>query len=375
MAIYTNYGRYIKAKEFKNSIDIQGDTYLLLGIGNPLWDSTTDDTVAKMPTAPYNTSVMTQSDADTNQFYDPSCNQVFLNKEGATLNKIETVVDSTPISSTYMSAVKNVIAPFPCTWGGSDTIYESTSNTGQSISLDDYALYYLDSNSYMCKYENGGNISQWSSVEVMPTGDEPKHIMYRQVYADLYLRGKAIEAGIKHPSGLLGAVKCTVNFVKDIGSDDSVYTGAVNQIWYGDRFWEIINGDPLEKDTVTEADYEDLPHHLLFNATINPMQLCSELKIDQNIVPRHISICVKHSDTESANYYPVNETNVFNFGQYTAAELENLTGKTILNFTAPVTVGDNVYSNGDFKLILNDYIRGGIRDVHSVDRIGYIVGF
>ena len=59
MAIYTNYARYLKAKEFKKMIEDQGDTYMLLGLGNPFWDSTTDETVAKMPVAPYNTDIMT----------------------------------------------------------------------------------------------------------------------------------------------------------------------------------------------------------------------------------------------------------------------------------------------------------------------------
>jgi hypothetical protein len=45
----------------------------------------------------------------------------------------------------------------------------------------------------------------------------------------------------------------------------------------------------------------------------------------------------------------------------------------VLDFTLPVD-GDK-YPDGDFKFLLNDYIHGHVREVHSVDRFGYIVGF
>lgn len=400
MAIYTNYARYLKAKKFKDMIsgtgDNAGDTYMLLGMGNPFWDYIPEDaedgdTAAKMPVAPYNTSIVTVGDANSNQFYDALCQQCFISGNEHT----SVIEDGVPKDDTYAEAVKDVLPPFPCNWhekiesGDEGTcIYVSTHNPEEKIFLNDFQNYYIDNDGYVFDTETS---SRWDFAEALPTGSSAEDVIYRQAYADMYLRGQAIKGGIIHPVGLLGAVKCNVSFVKDIGTNENVYQGKINQIWYGDRFWEILDEDPVAKalqDNTTLPKDEDIPHHILFNATINPMMLCPELRIDQNIVPRQIAICVRKkpipSGTEnlSPDYFPVNDTNVFNFGQYTQAYINdpsNLLGKTILNFTLPVKVGeDNIYPGSDdtdFKILFVDYIRGSVRDNHSIDRIGYVLGF
>ena len=36
---------------------------------------------------------------------------------------------------------------------------------------------------------------------------------------------------------------------------------------------------------------------------------------------------------------------------------------------------DPSLNDGEFKLLLHDYIKGQIRENHSIEKIGYIVGF
>ena len=112
------------------------------------------------------------------------------------------------------------------------------------------------------------------------------------------------------------------------------------------------------------------------------MQLCADLKIDQNIVPRQIAIFVRKriEGVQGPKYYPVNNSTVFNFGQYTSEEWENLTIENKLNFALPVSNGTDKFPGSadddtDFKYILSDYIKGSVRDKHSIDRIGYVLGF
>lgn len=400
MAIYTNYARYLKAKKFKDMIsgagDNAGDTYMLLGMGNPFWDYIPEgaedgDTAAKMPVAPYNTSIVTVGDANSNQFYDVLCQQCFISESKRTF----VVEDGVPKDDTYAKAVKDVLPPFPCNWHDNDSahIYVSTTNTDKlPITINEFQNYYINSDNRIVhiKEDDSGADEPWPNAEILPSGSSAQDVLYRQAYADMYLRGQAIKGGIIHPVGLLGAVKCNVSFVKDIGTNESSYQGKINQIWYGDRFWEILDEDPVAKalqDNTDLPDDKDIPHHILFNATINPMMLCPELRIDQNIVPRQIAICVRKKPTPSGtenlspDYFPVNDTNVFNFGQYTQAYIDNptnLPGKTILNFTLPVKVNDKIYPGGndtDFKILFVDYIRGSVRDNHSIDRIGYVLGF
>ena len=438
MAIYTNYARYLKAKEFKKMIEDQGDTYMLLGLGNPFWDSIVENAVAKMPVAPYNTSIMKAGIFTENQFFDGECHQSFISAtrvEGGSGYSGITVDDrmdhSNPSSGVYIDLVKKCLPPFPCSWEDDSTnprVIYSSNNV--NIALGALKSYFIDPNTKHLYGPGAGDSVHDYGVEELPLGDSQESIVYRQAYADMYLRGMALANGIIHPVGLLGAVRCNVNFVKDLGADESAYIGAVNQIWYGDRFWQILDSDPLDETPIEEylKENDDLPHHLLFNATINPMQLAPELKIDQNIVPRHIAIFVRHRDDRAENelvddeqqpvlkhdppgkkYYPVNGTTIFNFGQYHYTETRddhdqvtiswpNLPDKLpagytddpehpysnateywldhMLNFTLPVKTSDGkIYPDGEFKFILNDYIKGSVRDKHSIDRIGYVLGF
>lgn len=438
MAIYTNYARYLKAKEFKKMIEDQGDTYMLLGLGNPFWDSIVENAVAKMPVAPYNIAIMKINSANENQFFDASCHQSFISatKNESSYSSItvdDVMIASSPTADSYLDLIQKCLPPFPCSWEDDPLhtrVVYSSSNIS-SITLGELKNYFIDPGTRHL-YGSGGDTGIHDyGAEDIPLGDSQENIIYRQAYADMYLRGRALASGITHPVGLLGAVKCNVNFVKDLGADERTYTGAVNQIWYGDRFWEILDSDPLDSTSIEQyfKTEDDLPHHLLFNATINPMQLAPELKIDQNVVPRHIAIFVRHRDDRAEveqvdgvdqavlvhdapgpRYYPVDGNTIFNLGQcfyreetdehdQTSVSWEGLPTKFppdydesdpenpysnateywldhMLNFTLPVKTSDGkIYPDGEFKFILNDYIKGSVRDKHSIDRIGYVLGF
>lgn len=381
MAIYTNYGRYLKAKLFKEMLESQGDTYMLFGLGNPKWD---DDSniVQSITIAPYNTSIMTVGDVGSNQFYDNAV-QCYFNIDGTSL-PLQSISDSSPDTSTteglYLDKCKNLIPPFPCIWKYDTTTKVINSPEVLQHEYGQYYIKYVTSDYVLYKVVNTPPSPAEFPIQV-PTDD-----LEKQYFAELYLRGKAIDKGIKTPVGLLGAVKCDISFVKDIGTEaDNLYTGGINQFWYGDRYWQIVNPDDSDLDNYINddpvgdrANQEIYPHHLIFTATVNPRVLCAELAIDKYIVPRQIAIYTRRvtGNNHRKNYYRVDE-NIFNFGQY--ATPENLasaapTGGEFLDFTLPCTVDGRSYG-GDFRFILNDYIRGQIRDDHSVDRFGYVVGF
>ena len=279
-----------------------------------------------------------------------------------------------------MDKCKNLIPPFPCIWK-----YDDTTNviTSPAVKQSEYRNYYIthpDSDYSLFYIGSTSGIPAEQTIQ-MPTDD-----LEKQYFAELYLRGKAYTADIITPVGLLGAVKCDISFVKDIGTEaDNLYTGGINQFWYGDRYWQIVNPDDSDLDNYINddpvgdrANQEIYPHHLIFTATVNPRVLCAELAIDKYIVPRQIAIYTRRitGNNHRKNYYRVYE-NIFNFGQYaTPNDMDAAapTGGEFLDFTLPCTVDGRSYG-GDFRFILNDYIRGQIRDDHSVDRFGYVVGF
>jgi len=388
MAIYTNYGRYLKAKLFKEAIESQGAAYMLLGLGNPQWDVSGSN--QSITIAPYNTSIISQADAEHNQLYDSHVCSYFLKPgEGARSALANGVVNTGSAEGKYLNKVKNLVAPFPCIWTGDSETGVPLTFGSVTVNQNDYQNAYVmyDDNQYKIrKMDNEGVVISEKVIEI-PADDS----IEKQYFAEMLLRGSSIVGanalpGNIYPVGLLGAVKCSISFVKDIGfGENNHYTGDISQFWYGDRYWEIVNPDESDLDNYIE-DSEDsdgtqniYPHHLVFTATVNPRTLYPILNIDKSIVPRQIAIYTKtnNSDTPLPICYRANEY-YFNFGQFDKVPSDDpVYADKLLNFTLPCTIDTMQYPNDPnrFRFVLNDYIRGQVRDDRSVDRFGYVIGF
>lgn len=415
MAIYTQYGRYLKAKQFKEMLEDKYEAYMLFGLGNPKWTDSNEN--QPMPFGPHNTNILLYETDTTNQFYDANVQQYFT--DGDTTEQF--VSYSKPITE-YARKVAELSPVFPAIW------YKYEIPTDPEIPLPtDMFTISNDVNIDLMKYQNyyiqsGGDGFHLKDITT-PTLDNKVNIpstpIAKMYFAELYLRGLAIENHIMAPVGLLGAIKCSLSLVRDLGIDESKYTGLQSQFWYGDRYWEIVNpNDTSLEDYIKYKDEsgnlstsgvaEYYPTHLLFTSMINPRNLCDNLNIDNGIAPQQLAICIrkKHYNTDinayesGKPYYRVDGNNIFNFGQYTAESIKDynieyiqaarayqlsnkdkpLNEKYIFNFTLPdknhkYNYDDPKLNDGEFKLLLHDYIKGQIRESHSIEKIGYIVGF
>lgn len=415
MAIYTQYGRYLKAKQFKEMLEDKYEAYMLFGLGNPKWTDSNEN--QPMPFGPHNTNILLYETDTTNQFYDTNVQQYFT--DGDTTEQF--VSYSKPITE-YARKVAELSPVFPAIW------YKYEIPTDPEIPLPtDMFTISNDVNIDLMKYQNyyiqsGGDGFHLKDITT-PTLDNKVNIpstpIAKMYFAELYLRGLAIENHIMAPVGLLGAIKCNLSLVRDLGIDESKYTGLQSQFWYGDRYWEIVNpNDTSLEDYIKYKDEsgnlstsgvaEYYPTHLLFTSMINPRNLCDNLNIDNGIAPQQLAIYIrkKHYNTDinayesGKPYYRVDGNNIFNFGQYTAESIKDynieyiqaarayqlsnkdkpLNEKYIFNFTLPdknhkYNYDDPKLNDGEFKLLLHDYIKGQIRESHSIEKIGYIVGF
>lgn len=415
MAIYTQYGRYLKAKQFKEMLEDKYEAYMLFGLGNPKWTDSNEN--QPMPFGPHNTNILLYETDTTNQFYDANVQQYFT--DGDTAEQF--VSYSKPITE-YARKVAELSPVFPAIW------YKYEIPTDPEIPLPtDMFTISNDVNIDLMKYQNyyiqsGGDGFHLKDITT-PTLDNKVNIpstpIAKMYFAELYLRGLAIENHIMAPVGLLGAIKCSLSLVRDLGIDESKYTGLQSQFWYGDRYWEIVNpNDTSLEDYIKYKDEsgnlstsgvaEYYPTHLLFTSMINPRNLCDNLNIDNCIAPQQLAIYIrkKHYNTDinayesGKPYYRVDGNNIFNFGQYTAESIKDynieyiqaarayqlsnkdkpLNEKYIFNFTLPdknhkYNYDDPKLNDGEFKLLLHDYIKGQIRESHSIEKIGYIVGF
>lgn len=417
MAIYTQYGRYLKAKQFKEMLEDKYEAYMLFGLGNPKWTDSNEN--QPMPFGPHNTNILLYETDTANQFYDDKVQQYFTDANTAE----QFVSYSKPITE-YARKVAELLPVFPAIWykhpvptkeddPTSDMFTISTDINNDDINIDlmKYQNYYIQSGSDGFHLKDVTNPAFDNKVNIPST---PIAKMY---FAELYLRGLAIENHIMAPVGLLGAIKCNLSLVRDLGTDESKYTGLQSQFWYGDRYWEIVNpNDTSLEDYIKYKDEsgnsstsgvaEYYPTHLLFTSMINPRNLCDNLNIDNCIAPQQLAIYIrkKHYNTDinayenGKPYYRVDGNNIFNFGQYTANDIGALeynsdkraytipdpkgTDKkiSVFNFTLPdknhkYNYDDPKLNDGEFKLLLHDYIKGQIRENHSIEKIGYIVGF
>lgn len=416
MAIYTQYGRYLKAKQFKEMLEDKYEAYMLFGLGNPKWTDSSEN--QPMPFGPHNTNILLYETSTANQFYDAKVQQYFTDRNTAE----QFVSYSKPITE-YARKVAELLPVFPAIW------YKHPVPTKEDDPTSDMFTISNDINIDLMKYQNyyiqlGGDGFHLKDV-TNPAFDNnvniPSTPIAKMYFAELYLRGLAIENSIKAPVGLLGAIKCNLSLVRDLGIDESKYTGLQSQFWYGDRYWEIVNpNDTSLEDYIKYKDAsgnlstsgvaEYYPTHLLFTSMINPRNLCDDLNIDNCIAPQQLAIYIrkKHYNTDinayenGKPYYRVDGNNIFNFGQYTADSIKDynikyiqaarayqlsndgegkqLNGKYIFNFTLPdknhkYNYDDPKLNDGEFKLLLHDYIKGQIRENHSIEKIGYIVGF
>ena len=401
MAIYTQYGRYLKAKQFKETLEDKYEAYMLFGLGNPKWIDNNED--QPMPFGPHNTNILLYETSTANQFYDDRVQQWFTDNK----TQEQFVSYSKPITE-YARKVAELLPVFPAIWYKDKPGEQNQNptdmfaiNNDVNIDLMKYQSYYIQ------KGDDGFHLKNITNNNINDVINIPSTPIAKMYFAELYLRGLAIEKYIKAPVGLLGAAKCSLSLVRDLGIDDSNYTGLQSQFWYGDRYWEIVNpnDDALESyikykgNTSGVAEY--YPTHLLFTSMINPRNLCDDLNVDNCIAPQQLAIYIrkKHYNTDigayenGSPYYRVDENNIFNFGQYNADDIGTLTydtstrsyssnmlGKSVFNFTLPdknhiYEYNDPNMKDGEFKLLLHDYIKGQIRETHSIERVGYIIGF
>ena len=414
MAIYTQYGRYLKAKQFKEMLEDKYEVYMLFGLGNPKWTDSSEN--QPMPFGPHNTNILLYETSTANQFYDANVQQYFTDGDIT-----EQFVSYSKPNTEYARKVAELLPVFPAIWYKYEPPkdQETQPQTDMFTISNDINIDLMEYQKYYIKH-NGGNfllhkIGGTSDNEV----DIPSTPIAKMYFAELYLRGIAIENHIMAPVGLLGAIKCNLSLVRDLGIDESKYTGLQSQFWYGDRYWEIVNpNDASLEDYIKYKDEsgnlstsgvaEYYPTHLLFTSMINPRNLCDDLNIDNCIAPQQLAIYIrkKHYNTDTNTYengkpyYRVDGNNIFNFGQYTADSIKDynikydqvarayklsnkgkqLDEKYIFNFTLPdenhkYNYDDPKLNDGEFKLLLHDYIKGQIRENHSIEKIGYIVGF
>ena len=398
MAIYTNYARYLKAKWFKEYLSEENDTYMLFGIGNPKWDSVNNNSVQSMPVAPYNTTSLTDpTNAADNQFFDNTVQQFYISKNvidtvNNNNNKFIHTVNNGTANTGLITQTKNFVPPFPCIW------HNSESESGENLFHDGSSLSSVTKNTYQNYYiYNNTLYNITSSTSTAVNTSEINSFTNQELcyYAELCIRGRALNiSAITDPSsstfnpiipvGLLGAVRCNIDFVKDVGFEGEHRDASGSESFmYGDRYWQLVKDSEVKNDNITEAT--ELPHHLMFLAVVNPRNLCTELSLDQNLVPRQIAIFTRKriGGVQGPRFFRVDE-NIFNFGQYQTDDLAYVTGViipgtdrtgSVLNFTLPHNGTAGTYTDGEFKFILHDYIRGANRSAHATDRFGYVLGF
>ena len=148
MAIYTQYGRYLKAKQFKEMLEDKYEAYMLFGLGNPKWTDSNEN--QPMPFGPHNTNILLYETSTANQFYDANVQQYFTDK-----TKSEQFVSYSKPITEYSRKVAELLPVFPAIWYKYEPPKDQetkpqndmfTISNNINIDLMEYQKYYIKHN-------------------------------------------------------------------------------------------------------------------------------------------------------------------------------------------------------------------------------------
>lgn len=392
MGIYSDYGRFMKAREFKNWCNSGAGIWFAFSTGASCWDETGVDGTKTRPFVP------PSSPAAYTPLY-----RWFESYKGSALMEQEMALLDRSQGSTLN----------PPTWP--DNTYME--NNKDSFPDDDYspAYCFYDDTAPFIKVELwDGNITKWypsSHIPVFSVGYKGEWGSYCSAYHtspfspdapeptneseyDAYAHKYHIYMGLNKsrggmPLGLLSMIQGSAHFVELVEEADSTSDPLNNlRIFkYGSHYWRIVQD--------SQVDENKLPHFVLLTVSVFPNELALSslveqmlpvrqvcvfkfpdylkdvLGLDQSTVPRSSQVLRR----ENINIVTVDPTTHESSQESTDSSVINIPFNCV-NPIDPNNSGSSSYTgNETAELLINDFMTARKRDVQQTDRYGYIIGF
>ena len=367
MGIYTDYGRFVKAKQFKKYCESEGGIWFLFSMGSPRWDvSYQDSNLNYRPDVP--TSAPTAF-TSLYRWFSSYKEGDLLPQEYSLLDRSFIIQDDlTPVSPIPTDQdLKDDAETVP-----SDDYAPSISKyipTGQNIQsylwdqsyietpIDQYQSPFIPpvpvsySIDWMDKLTEC--LSHYNDFSNLPDPSPEEYEVY--AYAKHFQEGSAAV-----PLGFLAMKKASVYYVEPVEDPDT--EEGLKIFKYGSHYWRIV---PLSEISPTK-----LPHHLLITVNVFPNDLNLSTVVEQELLVRQLTVAKLPvlSDLDGRTLLRRSDI-VFSYdGFFTVlgrVKIPFLCTETSVQSDSPDTM----------EILINDFFTGRKRDVQQTDRYGYIIGF
>lgn len=384
MGIYTDYGRFLKARQFKEYCNSGAGLWFSFSMGSQRWDTIGEETNGgEEPTNKFRPLVPPSSP----NAYSPVYSWVQSFKNTPTLVKSEeSLLDPSwsssdvdpkywsPYKENYTDAslypytdpfkVTQALSPSWVFWNNGDpqAIYPFN-NTTSNIPSKYYPSAYIPP--FSVSYLNDwSSFTPYADTSTQPTNPDD----FLQYALTLHLEeGEACSL----PIGLLSFIKGNAQFVSPITEEEvsQVTPGtpdAMKIFKYGAHYWKIIS----------DISRDSLPHHILLTANVFPGDLSLDAIADVTLPVRQVSV-FKFPDSLStiitSGRYVIRrkDMNILWTDPSTGEEDSPVEGKKNLPFNCESPI-DGAQS---IEMIINDCLTARTRVVQQTDRYGYIIGF
>jgi hypothetical protein len=404
MGIYSDYGRFMKARVFRDWCNSNTGIWFAFSTGSPRWDTLIEDsTSGQTVSRPF---VPPSSPAPYTPLY-----RWFASYKGADLVDQEFAL----LDRSFGTSEPNGTAPFwpdnnfldqnadlypttdytPAYNMYGEGVIGATNNTltsewnpsGTQSPLYPSPTIPTFATSYRADWESYCNNYNYSSDPFNPDAPEPTDESQFDSYAHNYhiyngINKNGSDELIRSlPLGLLSFIRGQAMFVEPIDEPDSPDSSENLRIFkYGAHYWKIITDANINRDK--------LPHFVLLTVNVFPNELAQSSLVEQQLPVRQVSV-FKFPDY-LASEWGLNQSSPRsklvirreNINIVTTPSIGNLfqslsTPSTLKNipFNCESPLDPNQSTNGSIELLINDYMTARHRVVQQTDRYGYIIGF
>lgn len=381
MGIYTDYGRFQKAREFKNYCNSDAGIWFGFGLGSPRWDDLVEDS---------NGNLVPNCPPSAPNPYSPVYRN-FVSYKGSSLVQQEfALIDR---SFTYDQLDPSIIPTDQEIIDNADT-YPQEEYEPCIIPFDGTAQYWLDQykespNSYFptsalpmfpvaYQHDWDSYITNYDS-SVQPEPIDPSQ--FESYSYNLHLQ-EGYDCTL--PVGLLAFIQGSAVFVEPIeGEPSGSPSESLRTFKYGAHYWRIVPD--------SEITYNKLPHHVLLTVSVFPNELHNSAVVEQSLCVRQVSVWKfptsiyqdrPELDPTSQNPVPRSsqvvqrkDLNIQRTDPSTGVETPHISGKFNLPINCMRPLNPNDSEHPTAEMLINDYMTARKRDVQQTDRYGYIIGF
>ena len=407
MGIYTEYGRFVKARQFKEWCNAGAGIWFGFGIGSPEWDNIiTDNSITDSRDRP-------NTPPSSPNLYSPLYRWFTSYKEdqGDTPPATLAPQELSLIDRSYWGIVDG-------SWPDNNTIINNPSTPTDSYAPslgfyssdtpeffhytnrkeDDYTLLFPQVPVFPQAYENdwvgdGKPIDVYQSTSSFDPDVEPNDSSQYESFAynyHIYYSGSNYSNSLfGAPLGFMSFIQGSAHFVIPLedGEVDSPIDN-IRRFKYGNHYWRVLQDSDIESSM---GDIH-LPHHILLTVSVFPNDIARSSLVEMQLPIRQVSVFkfpdslitplgldvsplprgnqVIRRDSLNMVYHQLNNDN-----SITPSPDDPSSQRKGIPFHAFTPMNPNNSEAPTIEMIINDFMTARRRDVQQTDRYGYIIGF